>query len=571
MKKILVILSIAVALLLSHNDSCANKIMASDLTWTCVGQDSFLIKLSVYTDCNGDPLMSTPIILSNKLTGIEITRLTIAVGGAVDITPVCNNSCTRCSDPVCSFPYGIHRYTMTGIVNISNAGCCEVKISWQQCCRNASITNGAAGANFFSEATLNRCISPCDNSPTFTNAPIAILCTGQDFTFCQGTQDIDVNSTGGLADSLNFEWAEPLKSEDSAIAFNGTYAYNKPIYLWGFPNANLPFPRGIHLDPQSGCIQFRPIKAEVSVMVNKVHEYRNGVKIGEIRREIQIIVITCPNNNPPVVTTPGGIRSKSVCAGDTVSFDFLTTDPNVNDTVSISWNNAIPGAKWSYIYAKHPTGTLTWIPSDAHASSLPYTFTVTAKDNACPVRATFTQSYQIAVKPKPRANIIVIDSGGGEFCFIAQRIEGSYPVYMWEGENFTFVPNTGYIVRHKFSPGIYPYTMTMVANGCTNTYFDTVVYDTTLHILSPQKTAFNFNIYPNPANGYVIIDYNGLHKWEGRLLIFDPMTKLLLNRILRFDQGNSSVTIPLNGYLPGIYLMKLENNTGSFYQKLMVR
>jgi len=229
--------------------------MASDLTWTCIGQDSFMIKLVVYRDCNGDLLNTTPIIASCFQTASEITRISINPGTPVDITPACNINCTRCQSLSCSFPYGIQRYTMQGMINLSGAGsCCNIKMSWEQCCRNGSITTGADGENFYTEATLNRCLSPCDNSPSFENYPIAILCIGQDVTFCQCYQDIDINPTGGLSDSMAFEWTEPLSGANSPIAYTGSYTFNKPICFWGFPNDNLPFPRGIHLNTQSGDI-----------------------------------------------------------------------------------------------------------------------------------------------------------------------------------------------------------------------------------------------------------------------------------------------------------------------------
>jgi len=491
MKKLVKVLFVLLISLSSYSGAKATHMMGSDLTWKCVGQDSFLIKLVVYRDCNGVYLSSTPITFTCATTGATITSLSIGVGTPVDITPVCNSSCTRCQSTSCSFPYGIHRFTMQGIVKLSGAGsCCSIRISWEQAARNSNITTGAADQNFYIEAKLNRCQNPCDNSPTFTNAPIAILCVGQDFTFNHGVQDVDVNSTGGLADSLTYEWAEPLATTNSPIPYLGSYTYDKAIYFWGFPNDALPFPRGIHLDPQSGDIQFRPMKAEVTIMVIKVNEFRNGVKIAEIRRDLQIIVIQCTNNNPPTIMTPNNVRSKNVCAGDAVTFNFTTSDPNAPDTVTISWNNAIPGATWTQNngLAKLPSGSLTWTPTDANVSSLPYTFTVTAKDNACPVRASFTQAYQITVKPKPRANIVVSDSGCGIFWFMAQRIEGSGPVYSWIGGSFVFSPKQGALTTHKFQPGKYPYTMTMVASGCSNTYFDTVKVDTFIVNNLPKDT-----------------------------------------------------------------------------------
>ena len=146
-----------------------------------------------------------------------------------------------------------------------------------------------------------------------------------------GVQDIDVNSTGGLADSLTYEWAEPLGAANSPIPYLGSYLYNKAIFFWGFPNDALPFPRGIHLDPQSGDIQFRPMKAEVTIMVVQVNEFRNGVKIAEIRRDMQIMVINCTNNNPPVINTP----NNTVIASPRVLIPILELYQNADGTVTV--------------------------------------------------------------------------------------------------------------------------------------------------------------------------------------------------------------------------------------------
>jgi hypothetical protein len=573
MKKFLT-LSILILLTFQFNRLLASHVTGSEITWTCIGQDSFLIKLDVYRDCNGIVLAAGPITFKCASTGATIVSVTATPGTPVDVTPVCRNGCTRCSSLSCAFPYGIHKYTMHNLVVLSNAGsCCQVKLSWEQCCRNAAITTGAGGENFFIEGILNRCQNPCDNSPLFTNVQVPVLCVGQDFTFQTGAVDFDTNSTGGKLDSLTYEWTSPLRASGDTIGYNGQYNFDKPIYFWGFPNAQLPFPRGIHLDSTNGDIRFRPMKAEVTVMTIKVKEYRNGNLIAEVRRDMQVFVITCTNNNPPSVFTPNNVRSKSVCAGDTVYFDFTTSDPNSSDTLTLSWDNAIQGAVWTSTNGqdKHPKAHLYWIPTDAHVSSLPYTFTVTAKDDACPVKGSFSQAYQITVKPRPEANIIVIDSGGGDFWFIAQRISGSGPVYMWEGDNFTFTPNTGAVVWHTFQRGIYPYTMTMVASGCSRTYYDTVIYDTLTNISDKTSYRPEFKIYPNPASDYVNIVYNGLLKWEGRLLLYDPNSKLVYNRQISFNQLNSAFTLPLQSFRSGMYLLKLQNASGTTQLKLLVQ
>jgi len=401
MKKAGLILIIFMSLL-SFKKASASHLMGGEITWSCVGHDSIMVKLVVYRDCNGIPLGTSPINFICDNTGSSITSITIAVGTPVDVTPICRTSCSRCQSLSCSFPYGVQRYTMQGVVKLSGAGtCCNVRISWSQSSRNAAITTmpGAGSDDLYIEAKLNRCLNPCDNSPSFTNLPDAILCVGQDFTFNNGALDTDVDSTGGLSDSLTYEWVPPLGGYGNNLAYSSPYSFNKPINFWGFPNDTLPLPQGFHLDHQTGDIKFRPMLAQVTVIALKINEFRNRVKIAEVTRDLEFIVISCTSNAAPTVTTPFNVISQGINASQTVTFDFSTSDPNSSDSVTITWNNAIPGATWTHTngQTKHPTATLTWTPATHSSGTLPYNFTVTATDNACPVRAQFTQAYQIYV------------------------------------------------------------------------------------------------------------------------------------------------------------------------------
>ena len=47
-------------------------------------------------------------------------------------------------------------------------------------------------------------------------------------------------------------------------------------------------------------------QAQVSVIAMKITEYRNGVKIGSVLRDIQIIILSC-STTPPVLSGFNGI------------------------------------------------------------------------------------------------------------------------------------------------------------------------------------------------------------------------------------------------------------------------
>lgn len=479
--------------------SGAAGIMGSDITWTCVGQDSFLIKLKLFTDCNeagpGNEMLSYYCAANDSfLFSDSMTRPV-----PVDITPTCKHqSCTRCSDINCTFPYGYQQYIYTRLVIFTSVSCCNIKIRFSECCRNKAITNIDSGKVFYTEAVMNRCLSPCDNSPRFVLPPVELLCIGQDHVRGPDLDEIDIGPGGGLLDSFTFEWTSPLVNPDTPVSFISGYSYDKPIFFWGFPNANLPFPRGFHSDSVSGAISFRPMKVEQAVMTLKVNEFRNGVKIGELRREMQVIVINCPTNHGPSLAP--ALYYKEVCAGSNVFFTISTNDLDPDDTLTISWNHGISGGSWSDNNGtvKHPTGTFTWNPGENQASSVPYSFVVIVKDDGCPVSTVFSHAYQVLVKPKPRASITVTDSGGGKYWFSAKAIQGKGPVFTWESDSFMFSPAAGPAVSHVFSSaGRYPFRMTITAQGCSRIYHDTANVKITSMV---EEEYYSLRVSPNPAD-----------------------------------------------------------------------
>jgi hypothetical protein len=457
--------------------------MGSDITWECVGQDSFLVTLTLYRDCNSTSMDTATINVKCNTSSQTLQTLRIARPQPIDITPVCESSCSRCDSSGCSFPYGIEMYRYQKLLVLDTTSCCKIILSWSSCCRSLSLISGLAGTSLWTDATFDRCLTPCDNSPKFKIPPIAIACIGQDFTFNNGAFDTDTDSIGGLTDSLVYEWIYPKGAGGQNLSYTSPYDYDKPVYFWGFPNTNLSYPRGFHLDPSTGDIGFRPMKVEQTVMAIKVSEYRNGQKIGEVTRDIQIIVISCPNNQSPILSGP---FYKETCEGSTVTFNIRTMDYDPNDSLTISWDNTIAGATWSENndFAKHPTGTVTWTPPPGSASNIPYVFHVTVKDDACPVMGTSTKTYQILVKKTPQIDMRQPKYlGCGAFQFMLEDSS----LANWEIEGTSYHNNN--MVVHKFNnSGYFNYLVTKTNSLCTFSYYDSVYVPDYITVELPQDT-----------------------------------------------------------------------------------
>lgn len=479
-KKLFKLFAILLVIQLSFvSNSEATHMMGSDFSWKCIGQDSFLVKLVIYRDCNGVQLSAASIPIKCASSGASITILSIAKPAPIDITPTCAASCNRCQTGSCSFPYGVEKYVFQKLVILSSAGsCCEVIMSYSMCCRNSTITTGAGDKNYYIDAKLNRCLNPCDNSPEFSIDPIIIMCINQDFSHSMGTIEQDTFN-GQLIDSLSFEWTKPLSGKANALMYTGQYAYNKPIYFYDFPDTSASFPKGLHLNNATGELQFRPMKIEQTVMAIKVKQWRkiNGVttNIGYTRRDLQFIIINCPNNHVPAIS--GVANISYACVGDSVYFNFITADSNSQDSLTIGYNYSLPGATWTSTngQTKRPTATLAWKVPTGYMSSIPLIFTISVSDGACPIPGSISKDYRLIIDCDQNMPIMK-DMGGGEFHFYTNG-DTTNKTFKWEGLFSQGFLETTPSFNYKFKfGGKYPYKLTINQGSISEEVFiDTVI------------------------------------------------------------------------------------------------
>jgi gliding motility-associated-like protein len=394
--------------LISYSSTKANHLMGSDITYRCIDKWKYIVTLTVYRDCNGVTLgMQQQLRVScNVSTWTKIVQLSFV--GKRDITglnPECNVP-SRCLG--WGYPYGVEEHTYTGELDLSAVVCDEFTLSWSLSARNAAITTGAASKNFYTSATLYTNLSACNSSPIFSTPAAALVCLGSDFTFNNGAIDtFDTN------DSLSYKFTDPLSSANQPIPYFSSWSATKPLTFLGFPDETLPIPQGFHLDSITGNLSFRPIAVnQASVIVLEVTEWRkeSGVMriVGITRRDMQIIVIDCGTNSPPVIIG----QSLSACPNQQVCIKINTTDANPRDSVKISWNRGIAGA--SYISSEgtvqRDTAIICWTPTESDVRTTPYVFTITARDNGCPLGGQAVKAFTIFVDSKPQPSYTVNDS-----------------------------------------------------------------------------------------------------------------------------------------------------------------
>lgn len=451
----------------------ASHIMGSDITYKCVDKFKYEVTLKIYRDCNGIALgtiqqLKVLCVKSNASKTIQLPRTQ-----RTDITGV-DASCPIGVQSKCNgglSPYGIEEHIFQATIDLNWApNCEEFVISVNISARNKAITTGASNRKFYTEATIYTNLDKCNSSPEFTTPPTALICVGKDFVFNNGAIDNVDN------DILTYRFIDPLENDNQPIKYVQPFSSQTPLTFLGFPNANQPLPGGFHLDPSTGNINFRPmIVNEVTVMVLEVTEWRveNGVKriSGVTRRDIQINVISCNNNDPPTIIG----SDDTVCVGERICIPIESADINSGDKVTLTWNYAIPGASFTKQKSKRnpllDSAVLCWTPQPGQARTEPYYFTVTAKDNVCPLVGIAVKAISIYVREGKKPTFTIPDSSqcqkGNSFNFVNTTPDKNDYTYDWKFSDGRIISQPDVSELSFNSAGKYSATLILYSpDGC---------------------------------------------------------------------------------------------------------
>lgn len=477
----------AVFLFLS-NDTDATHISGADISYKWINGNTYEIKLALYRDCSG---IAAPASVTVNYKSVSCSYnlnviLNKVSGTGTEITQPCPTSNTTCSNG--SNP-GVQKYDYVGNVTLP-AQCSDWTFNYSICCRNCAITtlsytpNNCSGVPAtYVEATLNNLVAPNNSSPAFTNFPVTFFCIGQTFHYNHGAYDID-------GDSLVYSFINPRSASGTDVVFSSGYSATSPI-------SSTP-PTTLGTD---GDIFITPTATEVGVMAILVKEYRNGILIGTVVRDMEVWTQTCSNNLPTATGINGGNTYDIVaCPGQPLSFTINSADADASQNVSMSWNNTIPGGIFTTSSASRPVGTFSWTPALSNARNQPYSFTVTVQDNNCPMNGFQTYSFNIIV---PQLSISITSTNSN--CFSSGTgigtvlATGSSPFqYQWSNGAITSSV-TG------LTPGTYSVTVTE-SNGCSTTSSLVITSPTAINVAQSALTNVTCN---GGSNGSISVIASG--------------------------------------------------------------
>ncbi|MBK9524923.1 MAG: PKD domain-containing protein [Bacteroidetes bacterium] len=378
-RKFLVIIALTFGLFTAGKVQ-ASHTMGADLTYQCLGGNTYQITLSFYRDCIGIAAPANPFVTINSGTCGQSLGVTCypRPGTGQEVTPACSTSVTTCNGG--SFT-GIQEWVYDGIITLPMQ-CSDWIFSYSLCCRNAAITTitTPGSSTFYIYATLNNLIASCNSSPTFSNKPVPFICRGQQYCFNHGAYDTD-------GDSLVYQLITPKQTASTNVNYISPYNAANPLN-------SIP---ATSFNSATGDICLTPQALEVTVMAVNVLEYRNGVLIGSVERDLQLTVMNCMNTLPTLTGINGTNNfSITVCANQLNCFNIFSNDVDAGQQLTVTWDNGIAGGTFTTDTLGHPTGTFCWTPTSADIGNS-FSFTVRVADDACPYVGSQIYSYIVNV------------------------------------------------------------------------------------------------------------------------------------------------------------------------------
>ncbi|TYZ08108.1 gliding motility-associated C-terminal domain-containing protein [Hymenobacter lutimineralis] len=344
----LILLVWACCLLLLPGRSYATHIVGGEMGMQHLRDSTYVLNLVVYFDAvNGDPgaldqSLTAAIYEKGTNRFVEELPLPLLQNTLVDYSdPACSNASLTTRRLIYARELVLHRKQYRSL----NGYYATV----ERCCRNRVIANiqnpGAAGQAFLVEfpGVVQANGEAFRNSSPSLFPPLSdYACKGELFYYDFGGQDPD-------GDQLVYEMVTPLNghstSGDPKPDRPASAPYSLVRWRTGLSeDKQIPGTPNLRIDAQTGRLEVLPTELGLFVFGIKCSEYRNGVKIGEVRRDFQMLIINCPRNQAPQLQveaqgqvlphTPTG--TLAFAAGEARCFQLRFTDPDAASRLKLS-------------------------------------------------------------------------------------------------------------------------------------------------------------------------------------------------------------------------------------------
>lgn len=363
MKKLFTLfLGIAIA----SSSAYATHLMGGQIVATHLGSDTtgshYALELTAYRDTIGVPMGTTA-------TFEVFLQDTSGVWNFLYSSTVPQSGPSGGIIPSIQIVYGVEIYMFNDTITFPANG--NYYISWQECCRNGAIINMAnpLGEDMRLTTYINVDSASPNSSPQFLTLPVSYLPAHIPWSYNPLPFDPD-------GDSLVWSLATPLGATSTV---NGYEYLSDSIYS---DSAGV-----FALDPVTGSLSWSASLVGHFEASFLIEEYRNGSKIGEMRRDMQFIVIPDTSNSMPgisnmqsIPTNSGGYPYVKINPGQNYQLHLIANDADVNDVLDMEsygepFNLSVSPASHSVSLTGNGNeieGIFSWTPDITHVRTIPY-------------------------------------------------------------------------------------------------------------------------------------------------------------------------------------------------------
>lgn len=547
------IISISLFVFLYSNSLIASHLIGGDMTYECLGNNQYQFNLKVYRDCNSiNPQGNlTPFdnqayitvyrIVSNG-TYIQEQALQIPLGNQYTTDASPSDACLVETIPYC---VDVGEYQAVVTLPLDTNG---YVISYQRCCKTNTISNIANPGQTGSTLTVSlngQAQSNCNNTPQFTAAPPAVLCVGDNLNISNYASDMD-------GDSLVYSLCAPLIGASvqqpqpftispppySPVTYVSPYSATNPI------NSN----PAITIDSSTGTITGTPLTLGQYVIGICIDEYRNGVFLSSVSREIMVNVTNCQ----PILSTLSADTTN--INGDLV-FKYCYLNASLLPT-NINWLNSADSIDWQF-----STGNFTLQSNAVYPHfTFPNYGTFQGHLSILGSNCADTIPVEFQIHQPPISNFtFMVDSIFADSVVFTNTSSSSGNLVSWQwnfgGGNTSSLFNPS----HEFSDtGTYNvYLVVGDDNGCTHDTVMPVPYYP-VQLVSNDKTIAQIDVkmYPNPAKDQFSLEFTDIPQENLTIQVYNSMGQQIVN--LNNWNSNLSLKFDTRHWVTGVYFITIQ-------------
>lgn len=379
----------------TNNPVKANNAAGGELIYEWISDSTYRFFFKFYRDCSGDTATATaPLCFKNPCasTGFTVTMNRWQgpfPGGGQDgntVSSGCSQYKTTCDSPASNLP-GFKEYWYSATVTLP-ARCNAWRIFTYINYRNASnnIQNATTKQMYLECRFNNTGTFQGNSSPYFSIKPIPYLLQNAPYSYNNGA--IDPNG-----DSVVTEVVNPLTGVTSCTDSPYNAALNTMSPLLSIPSNPFQTNNTFTTNNSTGQMNFTAAQLGSNTLAIRVKEYRSGILIGWIMRDIDVVVL--PNTTAiPIlngacgpVPIGGPINGSNLqgCVGQQLSFCFYAKSPDTNAILVVTDNHqfTIPNATITYYNQKNDSVSGTFMMTPTLADVGPKNFVITIKDSTC--------------------------------------------------------------------------------------------------------------------------------------------------------------------------------------------